>query len=439
VAQGKGFWYNPKTDIAVEVHRHEIDLKNRIVQSKLNISEQVIDALKTLTLNPENEDKIKMIGVRTGLVRIRDWQQFTSIQFFGRGDDAKDTLFALAQLIRAYKDKTHKKLREDTPGLSTLLGSSWTLKLDNLSTGDSDTLSPEEYLKKYHEEGYMEDTKEDKSERPVRDLPFSKDLVNQVEDILDRTGYFKNEKVGNLFEDLTFRIKSKKMGLIDEDITLSRVWKLANDGKHVFTIISAFRNSGTPEQLAINRRRNRVLEDFLRRKGYGFNKISGYWTEFNKASKPNLENLESSKEDSYFVTIRVPEDELAYGLSGKTVSRFVKDFSGVIQGSDDEDDEVPDIEEVLIGTTGFNQDMIAIKIDPSSPTIFLMDRTQGLFPLGEVEYFSDIRNTLEKLPTDIIEKIASGAGGIAFSDLRKTKGSANIGGSFRAGSLNKGE
>ena len=93
---------------------------------------------------------------------------------------------------------------------------------------------------------------------------------------------------------------------------------------------------------------------------------------------------------------------------------------------------VPELQDVLSGEMGFNQDMIAIKPIPTDPRVFLMDREQKSFPIGEIEFFNDIRKTIKSLPKDIRNKLKSGAGGISFTDVKRGR-------SFRAGQLRKGE
>lgn len=437
MAQGEGYWYNPKTNIAIQVSRHEVDLKNPSTQKKLNLAPTAVDALNDLTPSPKNEDKIKMLGVRVGLVRVRDWQKFTSVQFYDSGNKAKDVLFSLAQLIDAHQNKDYSKLKGDTKKFTKLLGTSWQLKIDNLKTGDSDTVSPSSFLKKYAEPGYMEEKKEKKmkDKRPVRDIPMSEEGFKEIDKLLEEHDYFLEQEISILFEDEDFRKESKKYGILDEDITLSRVWKVANDGEHVFAMLSGFRNTKDPK---VNKARNKVLERILRKKGYGFNKVNGYWAELNRDSV-DISDIDNTKEDSFFVTVRIPEDEIDKGVKGSTVQKFISDMANLIGGKDSEDGTVPEMNEVLSGKTGFNQDMIAIKLDPRDPRVFLMNRDKEYFPIGEIEFFSDIRESIKKLPKDISDKLKSGAGGIAFSDLMKAKGGANVGGSFRAGNLKKGE
>lgn len=280
--QGEGYWYNPKSNVALVVTRHEVDIKKPNVQQKINLHSAAREALKELPNTPENEDQIKILGVRSGLVRIRDWQKFVSIQFFGKGSKAKDTLFGLGQLIESFKNGSHKKLPTETRKLASLLGTSWQLKIDNLGTGDSDTTSPDEFLKKYAKEGYMEEKKYKKSERSVRDIPMDGNLVEEAEKRLRKHGFFKEEEMDSLFEDVAVIKENDKFGMYKESQrSMSRAWQHLIDPA-VFGIITAYRgdyDKSPDKDGRRNKARQVVLINKIKNAGFGVFKLFGAWDE----------------------------------------------------------------------------------------------------------------------------------------------------------------
>jgi hypothetical protein len=358
----------------------------------------------------------------------------------------KDYLFSLLELIEhaKAKDETFQSWDKDTKGLARLLATSWMLKMDNLATRATVSVSPNEFLKKYMEDGFMEEKNMDNEKRKVRDIPFSESLIGKVESKLSKYDEYREEQFSSLFEDTSIRKECAKWRILDEekleeDLTLSRVWKMANDGQHVFAILTGHRRPKGVDNSKANIERNKVLEKSIRSKGYGYNKIDGYWVEVGEGGeKP--EDVSSGLEESFFISKPVPESELDAGPEGKTVKNMVQDVLSWIQGDKSEDTTVPRFEEVNSGKVGFNQDAAVIKLDPTSSHIHLLFQDGDTLDLGEVEYFRDIRKEINNLPQDKLQKLGQGAGGIAYSELPKHKSQAiNRSGSFRGGQLKKGE
>ena len=101
MAQGNGYWYNPENNVAVEINRHEHDIKIPKVQKALDLHWAAEEELETLPVNKENEDRIKIIAVESGQIRARDWQNFFTIQLSARKRKLQDALGAIADLIQA--------------------------------------------------------------------------------------------------------------------------------------------------------------------------------------------------------------------------------------------------------------------------------------------------------------------------------------------------
>lgn len=85
-----------------------------------------------------------------------------------------------------------------------------------------------------------------------------------------------------------------------KEASLSRVWQHYNNGDVPFAIISAFRGEYPLEE---NIRRNKALAAEIKKKGYGYFYVDGYWIE----NKDTPEERHVS-EDSIFV-IGVPGKE----------------------------------------------------------------------------------------------------------------------------------
>lgn len=436
MAQGRGFWYNPKTNVALEVNRHEHDIKKPEFQKKISFSPAAADALKEMDV-VKDENEIKMLAAKAGLVRTRDWNKFLSIQFFAKGKQVIEVVFALAQLIEKAKNKKFTGLTPSTKEFAQELANQWTLRVENLSTGNVETLSPDQLISRQSEDGFMEGTiEEETNKRPIKDIVVRPGSWERVNYLLKKHNFFeeqKNKEVESLFEDRKVFFEKQQL---NEALTLSRVWKMANDGEHIFALVSAHRTTENPEQSSINEKRTEVLKKVLRGLGYGFNEIDGYWIE--AGQEKDVDDIDKGKEKSFFVSVKIPENEINMEEKGSTVSKFKKDMSEIIKGDKEEDDTVPEYEKVLNGRTGFNQDAVAIKLNPIDKNVYLMGRDMNFFPLGEIEFFKDIRNTIRKLPKETLEKIKNMAGGISFSELIKKKKTINKSGAFRAGDLKQG-
>lgn len=281
--QGKGYWYNPKTNATVIVDRHEKSLKKDEDQKKLGLPNSVKEALNNLPLGETDIDVIRMMGVRAGLVRVRDWLNFLSIQFYAEGNKAKDVLFSIAELIEAHRNKDTANLDSDTKMLAKEFSTAPSFKIDNLATKDSDRVSPNEFLEKYAKEGYMEEKKYKKeNDAPIYDLEASSSLMEEVDSILEEYGYFKEQEIAELFSERQFLSEAKKYNLIDEaQRSQYRAWKHIVD-PGVFGIITAYRGEyqdNPDEKGRRNKERQRDLISKIKAEGFGVFKLYGAWDE----------------------------------------------------------------------------------------------------------------------------------------------------------------
>jgi len=314
MAQGAGYWYNPDNNVGVEINRHEHDIKIPKIQEALDLHWAAQEALEDLPVNAKNEEEIKRLAVESGQVRIRDWQNFVTIQLSARKRKLQEALGAIADLIQAFKDKgkTFNKLTPDTKSLAKLLATSWTLKVDNLATKSSQSIDPDEYLKSYADEGFLEDENWDGSNRPIYDISFNDELTIKVQDKLRKHGYYKDVDIQNLFEDtsVNYSIEKNKRALNEEK--LSRVWQMANQKGFVWGIITGYRGENDEKT---NEAINRKLKRDIRKQGYGFWELDGRWVETDEGG-----NKQDIGERSLFVA--APK-----GTDGNDFLRFMIDMT----------------------------------------------------------------------------------------------------------------
>lgn len=283
MAQGLGFWYSPKSNKAIEVSRHEIDIKNPNFQSALELHPAAVSSIGKLPATGKNEDAIKTIAVRAGQVRARDWQKFTTVQLFGTGNRLKDIVFSLVELIDGYKNKTDEfnALTKQTKAFAKLLSVSWKLKIDNLATGASESISPKELMDQYNDDDFLEE-KDDEMERQIKDIPLSGELIKEAEAHLREHGFFKEEDMDLLFESNCVRYSLDKHKTVINEEKLSRIWQLANKSDYVWGIITGYRGDADDKT---NVSQNNKLKKDIRDQGYGFWELDGRWKETDAQGK----------------------------------------------------------------------------------------------------------------------------------------------------------
>lgn len=95
---GPGFWLNPATGEIWRVSRHEYWLMDSANQRAAKFSQDVIDALGKLDV-ASDADPIRLIGVKCGLVRVRDYGNRLSIQFFTPPEEVAVVLASVAAAL----------------------------------------------------------------------------------------------------------------------------------------------------------------------------------------------------------------------------------------------------------------------------------------------------------------------------------------------------
>jgi hypothetical protein len=109
-------------------------------------------------------------------------------------------------------------------------------------------------------------------------------------------------------------MKLKKFKNFINEAGLSRVWQQTNDKSVAYAIITAFRSERTLTQ---NRAENRKLTAELRKNGFGFIKLDGFWIE-NEGTPEEIE----VEEESFFITAPSNESGELKGLIRKMVKAY---------------------------------------------------------------------------------------------------------------------
>ncbi len=98
MTMGKGIWILPTTGEICFVTRHERWLMNPTNQQQAALSSNYISILNQLDVDKEI-DLIRMIGVRAGLIRIRDYYNHISVQFYSEEETVDSILKNVVEAI----------------------------------------------------------------------------------------------------------------------------------------------------------------------------------------------------------------------------------------------------------------------------------------------------------------------------------------------------
>jgi len=276
--QGNGYWYNPDNNVAVEVNRHEYEIKNENTQKKLDLHWAAKEEIDRLPVNKQNEDKIKILAVESGLIRVRDWMKFVSIQLSARRKRLENMLGSIADLIQAFQDKsnTYHALDKDTKAMAILFGTASELRIDNLATQSSQHISPEDFLKTYADAGFLEEKTMKSTDESVHDISMTSEDIHWARKRLAKYDFYKEQDLDILFEDTHVRYSvDNHVSALNEE-KLSRVWQLATKDGYVWGIVTGYRAEYDESE---NIKRNDQLKKDIRKQGYGYWELDGRWQE----------------------------------------------------------------------------------------------------------------------------------------------------------------
>ena len=93
MAQGNGYWINGRTGQYAKVTRHEQWLKDEKNLTAFGLTDLIPVLAPYNAFNPQQTDEIRMIGLRAGLIRIRDNKGTIAVQFSAPRGRVSDYLF----------------------------------------------------------------------------------------------------------------------------------------------------------------------------------------------------------------------------------------------------------------------------------------------------------------------------------------------------------
>jgi len=103
---GPGFWLDPRNGALHRVTTHNDWLLDPENQKKVGLTTKQIEVLATL--DPAKEiDEIRMIGVMSGLIRIRDYGNRVSVQFYAPPAESEQSLRAAVKAMPTVSSDKH--------------------------------------------------------------------------------------------------------------------------------------------------------------------------------------------------------------------------------------------------------------------------------------------------------------------------------------------
>lgn len=129
MTDGDGYWLNPANGASVQVVRHELTMHDRVALEGLGVAAEVIAEAQGISpYSPDGEQALRMLGVNSGLVRIRDHQELITVQFSAM----PETEPAVLVFVREFLEGVH-------------LWRPW-IKVGNFGTGEQAIVSWEEFV-----------------------------------------------------------------------------------------------------------------------------------------------------------------------------------------------------------------------------------------------------------------------------------------------------
>lgn len=102
---GPGFWLDPRDDSLYRVTTHNDWMLESANQAEVHLTPVQIQVLESLDSTTEI-DEIRMVAVMAGLVRIRDYGNRISVQFYAEESEAGVFLWSIVRAMpRVTKDR----------------------------------------------------------------------------------------------------------------------------------------------------------------------------------------------------------------------------------------------------------------------------------------------------------------------------------------------
>lgn len=159
---GVGVWLNPRTMDWVKVSRHEISLHDEETARELGLPEKVIEDIQKL--NPyQDVNEIRILGVKHGLVRMRDNGQEVVAQFHARKGRVRNIIWAIYMAldeVPAYQDER-------------------IIRIHNLQYDEGNTLYRRELKKKLQNDENILIHEQTKVPESIVDIPSDIDTIKK--------------------------------------------------------------------------------------------------------------------------------------------------------------------------------------------------------------------------------------------------------------------
>jgi hypothetical protein len=78
---GPGYWLNPSNHTWVPVIRHELAMRDAALMRRLDVDEHVIAAAQKVSPYGDGVDELRILGIRSRLIRVRDQGNYIAVQF----------------------------------------------------------------------------------------------------------------------------------------------------------------------------------------------------------------------------------------------------------------------------------------------------------------------------------------------------------------------
>ena len=96
---GRGFWLNPLNGKWAEVRRHELAMQNSALLKHLGVESSVIDVAQGISpFSRDGENELRLLGIRSGLIRVRDQGRYVAVQF----DAPESAEVALLRFVHSF-------------------------------------------------------------------------------------------------------------------------------------------------------------------------------------------------------------------------------------------------------------------------------------------------------------------------------------------------
>lgn len=159
---GPGFWIDPDTNKVYNVSRHETWLRDKVNQRAVGLPQNVCDAIDSL--DPvTKQDEIRLLGLRAGLIRVRDYNSRLSVQFFAPRSQVRDRMWTVLEVL---------------PQLFS--GASHYLTIHNMYDDSSAEIETGEFKRKMKDD---EPILREDTER-IRDIPSNRELQEAVNKLI---------------------------------------------------------------------------------------------------------------------------------------------------------------------------------------------------------------------------------------------------------------